>query len=138
MEAIMGTLDGILVSRADIGSPEFADYFESQNAKVKAGTVTGHNVPLVALGVNNGWIDPALSYKAYIDYSYNNTYKQLISTSQYNSYLNTYNTKCVPALKQCPAETGTNSQCVSADNTCYNGIEGPISNSGNFDVSLLP
>lgn len=35
--------------------PEFASYFESQNAAIKAGTVKGDNIDLIALGINNGW-----------------------------------------------------------------------------------
>ena len=122
--------------KIDSDRPEFADYFESQNAAIKAGTVKGDNVNLVALGVNNGWFDPILQYQAYITYSYNNSYKPIISTSQYNSYTSTYNSKCLPALKQCTGETGTNSACESAENTCYNGIEGPLSEAADFDVSI--
>lgn len=33
--------------------PEFADYFEQQNAAIAAGTITGETINLVALGVNN-------------------------------------------------------------------------------------
>ncbi|KAK8140802.1 hypothetical protein G3M48_001833, partial [Beauveria asiatica] len=38
--------------------PEFADYFEQQNAAIDAGTLTGDKINLVALGINNGWLDP--------------------------------------------------------------------------------
>lgn len=38
--------------------PEFAYYFEQQNSAIDAGTITGEKVHLVALGINNGWIDP--------------------------------------------------------------------------------
>ena len=47
--------------------------------------------------------------------------------------MNTYTSKCLPALQTCTTTTGSNSACVSADNTCYDDIEGPISE-GNFDV----
>jgi carboxypeptidase C (cathepsin A) len=113
---------------------EFASYFESQNAAIAKGTVTGQTVSLIALGINNGWYDPILQYKAYVDFSYNNTYKSLISASQHTSYLNTYTSSCLPALKQCSAVTGSNSACESADNTCYNDIEGPLSEVADFDV----
>ena len=93
----------------------------------------GEKINLVALGINNGWTDPIISYKAYLDFSVNNTYNKLITQSQYNSYLNTYNSACVPALDKC-ASSGTNSACSSAQSVCYNDIEGPISESGDFDV----
>ena len=114
--------------------PEFASYFESQNAAIKSGSVKGQNIDLIALGINNGWFDPTLQYKAYVDYSYNNTYKPLISASQHTTYTNTYNSKCLPALEGCTGVTGQNSACESADNTCYNDIEGPLSQVADFDV----
>ncbi|KAA6416163.1 MAG: carboxypeptidase S1 [Lasallia pustulata] len=113
--------------------PEFADYFEQQNAAVAAGTVKGENIDLIALGINNGWFDPVLQYKAYVDYSYNNTYKPLISASDHTSYLNTYTTSCLPPLQSC-ASSGSNSACSNAQSVCYNDIEGPLSQSADFDV----
>lgn len=38
--------------------PEFASYFQKQNAAIDAGKLSGQKVNLVALGINNGWIDP--------------------------------------------------------------------------------
>ncbi|KAJ9136912.1 Carboxypeptidase [Pleurostoma richardsiae] len=114
--------------------PEFAAYFESQNSAIDAGTITGEKINLVALGINNGWTDPALSYKAYVDYAYNNTYRQLISLSQYKSYMSTYTSKCTPALAKCTSLSGSNSACSSADNTCYQYIEGPLESLADFDV----
>ena len=106
--------------------PEFADYFESQNAAIAKGTVTGEKIDLIALGINNGWFDPTLQYKAYVDFSYNNTYKPIITAAQHTTYTNTYNSKCVPALNKC-ISSGSNANCESADNTCYGDIEGPLS-----------
>ncbi|EMD84874.1 hypothetical protein COCHEDRAFT_1149798, partial [Bipolaris maydis C5] len=113
--------------------PEFASYLQQQNAAIDSGRVQGEKINLVALGINNGWTDPIISYKAYLDYSLNNTYNQIITQSEYDSYLNTYNSACVPALNKC-ASSGTNSDCSSAEDTCYDDIEGPISESADFDV----
>jgi carboxypeptidase C (cathepsin A) len=101
---------------------------------VASGTVTGQKIDLVAMAINNGWYDPVIQYKAYIDFSLNNSYYPIISQSEYNSYLKTYNSDCLPALQQCTATTGNNQACENADNTCYDDIEGPISETGNFDV----
>jgi len=114
--------------------PEFASYFESQNKAITAGTVTGITVPLIALGINNGWYDPIIQNKAYVDFSYNNTYGALISKSQYNSYMSTYESGCLVDLQKCTGVTGSNSACLNADNVCYDDIEGPLSEVGNFDV----
>lgn len=96
--------------------------------------MTGEKIDLVALGINNGWYDPKIQYEAYITYAYNNSYNQIIEESDYNSYLDSYNNDCVPALEECTSLTGSNSACESAQTTCYNGIEGPISQTGDFDV----
>lgn len=113
---------------------EFASYFESQNAAIASGSVSGQKIDLIALGINNGYFDPILQQKSYIDFAYNNTYQQLISKSDHSSYLDTYNSGCLPALQQCTGVTGSNSACSSADSTCYNDIEGPLSSVSDFDV----
>jgi carboxypeptidase C (cathepsin A) len=113
--------------------PEFAYYFEQQNAAIAAGKASGLSINLVALGINNGWYDSIIQDKAYIDFSYSNNYTQLISQSQYNSYMNSYTSSCLPALQSC-ASSGSNSACENADNTCYNTIEGPLSEVADFDV----
>jgi carboxypeptidase C (cathepsin A) len=114
--------------------PEFASYFESQNAAITSSKITGQKISLVALGINNGWIDPVSQYKAYPDFAYNNTYKKLITASQYSSYISAYNTKCVPAMSKCTAVTGGNSACSSADDTCYYALEAPIETASDFDA----
>ncbi|RKU44280.1 hypothetical protein DL546_001629 [Coniochaeta pulveracea] len=114
--------------------PDFASYFQSQNAAIASSQITGQKINLVALGINNGWIDPVSQYKAYPDFAYNNTYKKLISLSQYNSYISAYNSRCVPAMAKCPGVTGSNSACSSADNTCRSAVESSIENANDFDV----
>lgn len=44
-----------------------------------------------------------------------------------------YTSQCLPLLNKC-ASSGSNSDCENADDTCYNVIEGPLSEAGNFDV----
>lgn len=107
--------------------PEFASYFESQNAAIKAGSVKGDNIDLIALGINNGWYDAAIQEQAYVDFSYNNTYKPIITAAQHDQFTKTNAKSCAPLLAQCTATTGSNSACENADNTCYNDIEGPLS-----------
>lgn len=103
--------------------PEFADYFEQQNAAGK-----GTKINLVALGINNGWFDASIQEKSYIDFSYSNTYRPMITSAQRTSYLNTYNQQCAPALARCKS-SGSDTDCSNAVNTCLNGIEGPLSHS---------
>ena len=106
---------------------EFGAYFESQNAAIKAGSVKGDNIDLVALGINNGWYDAAIQEQAYVDFSYNNTYKPIITAAQHTQFTNTNKQSCAPLLAKCTATTGSNTACENADNTCYSDIEGPLS-----------
>jgi carboxypeptidase C (cathepsin A) len=114
--------------------PQFAAHFQEQNKKVDDGTIRADKVNLVALGINNGWIDPPIQFKAYIDYSFNNSYRQLITRTEYNTYINTFNRGCGPALQTCPGPTGSNSACLSADNTCNDQIYYPLSEEADFNV----
>ncbi|KAF2258268.1 putative carboxypeptidase S1 [Lojkania enalia] len=107
---------------------EFASYIQNQN-KANA----GEPINLVALGINNGWHDAEIQEPAYVQFSYNNTYKPLISRSQYDRYMSAYKNSCLPAIQRC-TKTGSNRDCQNADNTCYSTIEGPISSTGNWDV----
>ncbi|KAH8689543.1 putative carboxypeptidase S1 [Talaromyces proteolyticus] len=111
--------------------PEFAHYIQGQNAGVKNGSVTGENINLIALGINNGWFSSQLQEKAYIDYAYNNSYRQLISSSQRSSLLDSYNNDCLPAIKQC-ASSGSDSDCSNAGDTCGQ-IESSIQEAADFD-----
>ncbi|KAL6407480.1 carboxypeptidase S1 [Ilyonectria robusta] len=114
--------------------PEFAFYFEQQNAAIDAGTIQGEKINLIALGINNGWIDPGDQYKDYIDYAANNTYRKLITPKQYSTYLSTYQAKCVPAFAKCPGLTGNDDACGNADDVCYSAIESPLEALADFDV----
>lgn len=113
--------------------PEFTSYIQEQNEAIDGGSVEGQKINLVALGVNNGWIDAEIQEKAYIDYSLNNTYKQIITSDQATSYYNSYEKTCLPAIQTCES-SGTNSACVNADNKCYNNIEGPLTEEADFNV----
>ncbi|KIL66054.1 hypothetical protein M378DRAFT_161281 [Amanita muscaria Koide BX008] len=49
--------------------PEFVTYFDQQNALIQNGTIKGVPVVVSALMINNGWIDPLIQYKSYIDFA---------------------------------------------------------------------
>lgn len=114
--------------------PEFAHFFQTQNAAIDGGSVKGQKINITALGINNGWFDPTLQYIAGIDFSFRNSYKPLITAAEHTSYTNIYNQQCVPALQPCNSVTGENGACSNADNVCQGNIEGPISQSGDWDV----
>lgn len=114
--------------------PQFASYIQSQNAKIAAGTATGEPINLVALGINNGWIDATLQYPAYVDFAANNSYRRIITSSEYRSYMSAFNSRCLPQLRRCTATTGQNSQCTAADDACYSAIFDPLTAEADFNV----
>lgn len=114
--------------------PEFASHFQSQNSAILSGTLAGEVINLKAMGINNGWIDATIQNKAYIDFSYNNTYRSLITKTQYDGYIDAYNTRCLPALRECNNTISEDADCKKAATVCFNTIEGPLSNSGDFNV----
>jgi carboxypeptidase D len=113
--------------------PGFAKYILNQNAAIEKGKAKGTKINMVALGLNNAWINPYHNYKAMIDFSLNNTYKRLITPAQAQQYQRALDTRCKPALDQC-WKSGTNPVCSRAVNTCKATIETPLSRTGSFDV----
>lgn len=51
--------------------PSFVTYFDEQNAKIRSGSLQGEEIVVTALMINNGWYDPLLQNKAYIDFAIN-------------------------------------------------------------------
>lgn len=98
--------------------PAFADYFLTQNDKIDEGCVEGERIDMIALGINNGWIDPANQYKSYATYALTNPYKQLLDNASYAQVLAGYEKYCVPAVAKCTATTGDDDACATADYVC--------------------
>jgi carboxypeptidase C (cathepsin A) len=121
-----------LTNRVGHYGPEFTRYILQQNKAIEAGKIKGEKINIVALGINNGWMNPYDAYKALIDYAANNTYKKLISEAQRTSYINVLNTRCKPLLEKC-WQTDNNNDCQRSMMTCKSVIESPLSR-GNFDV----
>ncbi|TQS35102.1 hypothetical protein Golomagni_04492 [Golovinomyces magnicellulatus] len=114
--------------------PQFATYFQSQNEALSSGKTTGQNIDLKVLAINNGWFEAKIQQKALIDYSLNNTYRPLISSEEYKSYLDAFNNDCLPKLLTCTATTGQDESCYEADRACSRSIEQPLITSGDFNV----
>ncbi|RKF81823.1 Carboxypeptidase S1 [Golovinomyces cichoracearum] len=114
--------------------PQFATYFQSQNEAVSSGKTTGQNIDLKVLAINNGWFEATIQQKALIDYSLNNTYRPLISSDEYKSYLDAFNSDCLPKLLTCTATTGQDVSCYEADRACSRSVEQPLIASGDFNI----
>lgn len=98
--------------------------------------MTGETINLVALGINNGWIDPLLQYQAYPMFAYENGYNQLVTERQYNKYMTAYTDTCVPAYAGCTNLTGDNSACLAAGSACASAVESPIERANDFSEFL--
>lgn len=110
------------------------DYFESQNAAISNGTITGETINMTALGINNGWFDATIQYQAYVDFAYNNTWRQLINETQHTELQQAYETDCAPLLAECTTLTGNDEACLNADDACYSDVEGVVESGMDFDV----
>ena len=81
--------------------PTFVDYFLTQNTAISSGIMQGIEIPVVALGINNGCLDPEGQYGTYAQFAYNNTYRPLgyiINETTYHEMSHNYSIECVPAL----------------------------------------
>lgn len=98
--------------------PEFAKYFIQQNDKIDKRTLRGEHIDLVALGINNGWIDAKRQFKSYATYSHNNPYKQILDNDTIGRFLDAYDDYCLPAMANCTRRTGQDAGCARADRVC--------------------
>jgi hypothetical protein len=107
---------------------------QQQNTAIASGKLKGLNISLIVLGINNGWYDAILQEKATLHFSFNNSYKPLISASQHTSFLKTYTDDCLPLLQQCNAIAGNDTACENAQNICYNDIDFSVISVADFDA----
>lgn len=98
--------------------PEFARYFLQQNDAIANGRGIGEEINMVALGINNGWIDPKRQFKSYATYANNNPYKQILDDDTIGRFIDAYDEYCVPAMANCTEMEGQEEACSSADYIC--------------------
>jgi len=104
--------------------PAFVTFFNQQNALIDAGSLKAEKVTVSALMINNGWYDPLIQYRSYIDFAFDPPgYSPLINSSTFASLNATWfsTNGCLAQETACDnAGTGTqsNSICSKADNAC--------------------
>jgi carboxypeptidase D len=113
--------------------PAFAKYILDQNDAIDAGKRKGQKINMVALGLNNAWINPYDAYKGMIDFATENTHKVLMTKDTGKTMMTTLNQRCLPALKEC-WQSGTNAKCSHATSLCKSQVENRILMRGGFDV----
>ncbi|KAJ8519850.1 hypothetical protein ONZ45_g3267 [Pleurotus djamor] len=112
--------------------PAFVTYFNQQNAKIRAGQLPGGILINVdVLMINNGWFDPLLQNKAYVDFATNAPrYGQLQPDAMISSLNDAYYGPggCQEQLQAC-SDAGTsiasNSICNFADTFCNYTVLNP-------------
>src|ERR1700760_4740260 len=90
--------------------PGFTKHILDQNDAIDKGKATGQKINIIALGINNGWINPYHNYKGIIDFSLDNEYKRLITKDRAKTYYSKLDKTCLPLLEKCWNEN-TNSAC---------------------------
>lgn len=106
--------------------PEFVTYFDQQNALIQSGAIQGVPIVVSALMINNGWIDPLIQNKAYIDFATDAPgYGQIQPNSTLQQMSNYYYQTggCLDQQQACYAagnSSSSNEICENADNYCAN------------------
>ncbi|KAL0569910.1 hypothetical protein V5O48_012056 [Marasmius crinis-equi] len=94
--------------------PAFVNYFNEQNEKIRQGAIQGELVNVSAMMINNGWYDPLLQNKAYLDFATNAPgYGQLQNDT---------------VLKQVNDSFFMPDGCKDKEQACYDAGDGPASN----------
>ncbi|KZP17012.1 alpha/beta-hydrolase [Athelia psychrophila] len=108
--------------------PAVVTYFDEQNSKIEKGTIKGEKLEVSALMINNGWYDPLLQNKAYVDFATDAPgYGPLVNKTVIKELNEAYYGKngCKEQEEACyAAGTGnkSNSVCLTADNYCVNNV----------------
>ncbi|KAK6984080.1 Alpha/Beta hydrolase protein [Favolaschia claudopus] len=120
--------------------PKFAQYFEVQNNLIAGGKLNGIQINLVALMINNGWIDPLIQYQAYVTFAQNAPgYGPLVNQSTVKRMNDSYyNSKgCLAQQRACynAGNSGSsNGICSDADDICASLFLDAVGNRDPYDL----
>ncbi|TFK52792.1 alpha/beta-hydrolase [Heliocybe sulcata] len=108
--------------------PAMVTYFDQQNALIDSGAIQGEKITVSALMINNGWYDPLLQNKAYVDFA---TYAPGYGQLQNDTVLAQINAAfygpdgCLVQEAACYAagnSTASNEICGRADDYCIENV----------------
>ncbi|KAK4180452.1 putative carboxypeptidase S1 [Triangularia setosa] len=114
--------------------PDIIRFIQEKNKVIDKNATSAVKIDIIALGINNGWIDPLLQFPAYLDFGFSNNYRQLINESQYITGMAQFDEQCIPALQKCTLSTGTAAECNDAYAICYYATGLDVVESGQLDV----
>ncbi|KAG7445250.1 alpha/beta-hydrolase [Guyanagaster necrorhizus] len=108
--------------------PAFVTYFDQQNTLIQQGKINGVEIVVSALMINNGWYDPLIQNKAYIDFATDAPgYGQLQSDEVLEEMNKAYFGRdgCLEQEQACYAagnSSSSNKICRTADDFCIDNI----------------
>ncbi|KAL0574094.1 hypothetical protein V5O48_007853 [Marasmius crinis-equi] len=124
--------------------PGFVSYFNKQNDKIARGEVQGEFINVSALLVNNGWFDPLLQNKAYIDFNIDAPgYGQLQNATVIQKMSDKfYGPGGCKEQQQACYDAGDTPEstdlCKAADNYCYQNVLALAAGDRNFEDLRQP
>lgn len=86
--------------------------------------------------MNNGWFDSLIQVKSLIDFSYDNSYKQIIDVAERQDYTVSFENRCRPQLEACN-KSGSVWDCKRANIFCNvdsGSIQYKLKMEADFDV----
>ncbi|ESK90545.1 carboxypeptidase s1 [Moniliophthora roreri MCA 2997] len=121
--------------------PSFVTYFNEQNKKIRSGEIEGEQINVTAMMINNGWYDPLIQNKAYVDFAteapgYGQLQNDTVLKQLNEAYFGPGG--CLEQEQACyDAGNGTasNQICIAADNFCIEQVLVPAV--GDRDVNDL-
>ncbi|KAJ7234773.1 Alpha/Beta hydrolase protein [Mycena haematopus] len=120
--------------------PEFAEYFDIQNNLIASGKLSGVQIKLGALMINNGWIDPLIQNLAYVTFAQNAPgYGAIQSASTVKKMNTTYyeSNGCLAQQQACYAagnSSKSSTTCTNADNFCATLYEDAVGDLDPYDL----
>ncbi|KAK7019582.1 Alpha/Beta hydrolase protein [Favolaschia claudopus] len=120
--------------------PKFAQYFEVQNNLIAGGKLNGIQINLVALMINNGWIDPLIQNQAYVTFAQNAPgYGPLVNESTVKRMNDSYfkSNGCLTQQQACynaGNSSSSNGICSDADDICGSLYLDAVGNRDPYDL----
>ncbi|KAI8098799.1 prepro-carboxypeptidase Z [Halteromyces radiatus] len=113
--------------------PAFADYILKQNLALTKHS-KNQRINLKSIGVGNGFTDPLIQNQYYEKMACDSSYGSVLSPSDCKK-MKDHTPECVRLSQKC-YKTGTNHDCIKADNYCGTYVEGVYDNANKsyYDV----
>ncbi|KAJ3826667.1 alpha/beta-hydrolase [Lentinula raphanica] len=108
--------------------PSFVTYFDEQNSLIQSGKLQGETITVSALMINNGWYDPLLQNKAYVDFATDAPGYGQLQSDEVIARLNEafYGPNGCQAQEQACYDAGnstaSNKICSTADDFCIENV----------------